>query len=311
MVKLRADFGSDWIAQLRSHLIQVQGWDADEVKSLDNRDVRIYYFESLRRRLALRARVLKVADDWQCPPGHEAGWKVLRKKVRDGKDLNPHLSKGHSSLLNRDGLLAEWGVHHFHLGTEQDPKNSGYMKRTGPLVYALVDDDTFCAINTYPHGNFEDSGVVESIHRNWPDLISRYRVRGVTAGTWDKTQRRAFRAKNANVNLSTADGTVYMPISGGVMASGVTFEAVQRADYWLIEIQNFQASFEKQLSELLPVLEKHGYTGHDEIEAKLQIVDIGYQVFFPKYDVVANVTLVAAPNAATGMPRNYFKLNDV
>ncbi len=44
MAKLKADFVSDWIAHLRDHMIKVQGWAVTEVESLDDRDVRNYYF---------------------------------------------------------------------------------------------------------------------------------------------------------------------------------------------------------------------------------------------------------------------------
>jgi hypothetical protein len=52
MVKLKANFESDGIAHLRAHMIQVQGWEATEVGRLDDRDVRNYFFEARRCRLA-------------------------------------------------------------------------------------------------------------------------------------------------------------------------------------------------------------------------------------------------------------------
>lgn len=174
-------------------MIQVQGWEATEVGRLDDRDVRNYFFEARHRRLAPHARVLKIADDFQCALSEEAGWKALQDKVRKGEDLNPHLSKGHASLFNNDGLLAEWGVHHFHLGTKPDRCNRNFVKRTRWQVFALVDDNTFCAINVYPHGpderHFEEVGIIESIHRNWPDIISAYRL-NATAETGTKRKGR-------------------------------------------------------------------------------------------------------------------------
>jgi hypothetical protein len=128
-----------------------------------------------------------------------------------------------------------------------------------------VNDQTFCAINLYSHQDFEDTSVLEIIHSNWPDLISRYRVRGVTAGSWSAAEKRAFRMKNGNVLTAVADGTVYMPISGGVMASGVSAEAVRLADFGRDRIRALQTSFELKLPELLPALAKHGYTGEDEV----------------------------------------------
>ena len=121
MVKLKANFESDWIANLRAHMIEVQGWEATEVERLDDRDVTNYFFEARRRRLASRPRVLKIADDFRCPSSEEAGWKALQDKVRTGENLNPHLSKGHASLFNNDGLLAEWGVPSFPSGHKTRP----------------------------------------------------------------------------------------------------------------------------------------------------------------------------------------------
>ncbi len=265
MVKLKADFVFDWIAQLRSHMIQVQGWGATEIAGLDDRDIRIYFFESLRRKLAPRARVIKMADDFHCPPTVEAGWKALQDKVRKGQDLNPHLSERHASLFNNDGLFAEWEVHHFHLGTGPHPKHPSYVARTDLLVFALIDDDTFRAINVYPHKtSWEDTNILGSIHRNWPDMINKYRVKAVTAETLDKAGRQAIRNKNVNVLTSAADGTVYMPIGGGVMCSGVKFESINRADNWHAEIQSLQAGLESALGELMPTFEQRGYAGEDE-----------------------------------------------
>jgi hypothetical protein len=197
-------------------------------------------------------------------------------------------------------------VHHFHLGTEPDPRNRNFVKRTRWQVFALVDDNTFCAINIYPHGpderHYEEVGIIERIHRIWPDIISAYRVKA-TAETWDEAQRQAFRKKNANVLVSTADGTVYMPIGGCVMASGVKFESVWCADKWYDELQSLQARFESQFGELMPTFEQRGYAGEDEIEGQLKITEAGYQVFFPKYGVLANLVIDPArpaPNASSG-----------
>lgn len=292
MPRLIANFQADWIAHLRSYLINVQGWQAVEIASLDDRDVRYRYFEAQRRRIAPTPRVIKIADDFSCPPEHQAGWEALREEVHRGDNINPHLSKRHASLLNPDGLLAEWGVHHFHLGVTRDLKDPAYVARTRQLLYALVTDQTFFAINVYTHQSFEDTGILESIHRNWPETISRYRSRGTTGGVWSKEQRRALREKNGNVLAVTSDGTVYMPISGGVVGSGVNLEAVRLGDYWHLRTKQIQADFERKLDELLPTLRQQGFCAEEEIEAELKFSDTGMAVFFPRYSVLANLTLV-------------------
>lgn len=284
-------------------MIDVQGWEASEVGCINDQDICTYFFESLRRRIALEARALKIADDFQCPAAEEVGWKALQDKVRKGEDINPHLSNRHASLFNKDGLLAEWGVHHFHLGIEPHPKKPSYVKRTGQLVYALVDDNTFCAINIYPHGSWEEISIIESVHRNWPDMIRKYRMNGITGETLDKTQRQALRKKNLNVCVSTADGTVYMPIGGPVAGAGVKSESVMYGDIWRAEIDVLQPAFENQLGEVMSTLKQYGYAGENEIEAQLKITETGYQVFFPKYGVTANLLLDPGGKAGFEMRR--------
>ena len=292
MPRLKANFGADWVAHLRSFLVNPEGWSAAEVALLDDRDVRFRYFDAQRRRIFLVPRAIRTADDFVCPPEHEAGWQMLQEEVRNGLDINPRLSKRHSSLLNPDGLLAEWGVHHFHLGVSPDLRDPDYVGRTGALLYAMVRDKDFYAINVYSHGDFEDSNILESIHRNWPEAIQRYRAKAATGGSWARSQRRSLRRNNANVLSVTADGTVYMPIGGPVMASGVKAEAVWLADYWQIKVDEIQANFEEQLQEVLPALRQQGYAGEDELDAKLILLsDTAAQVLFPKYEVLVNVAL--------------------
>jgi len=87
------------------------------------------------------------------------------------------------------------------------------------------------------------------------------------------------------------------------MASGVKFESVWCADKWYDELQSLQARFESQCGELMPTFEQRGYAGEDEIEGQLKITEAGYQVFFPKYGVLANLVIDPArpaPNASSG-----------
>jgi hypothetical protein len=291
MIKLKADFWADWVAALRDRMVRLQGLDAAEVHGLDERAVPVHYFESSRRRLVLRPRMLEIADDFRCPLDMSEGWSYFREKVIKGADLNPHLSLRHASIRNQDGLLAEWSVQHFHLGTAPHSERANFIARTTPLLYAFVDDDAFYAINIYADGHrkFEETEIVESIHRNWPHRIAKYRINGVTGVTLNKSQRRSVRKKNCNISTTLSDGTAYMPLSGGITLSGVSMEAVINADKWWFLIDDFQRRFEKELKKVLPILIQEGYAGEDEVEAELRVADQGYQVYFSKYGVLANV----------------------
>jgi hypothetical protein len=284
--QLKANFQEDWISHIRKCMITVQGWHTRCTEALNDNDGYYSYFDTLRlqRKIPAIPRSIKISDNFNCPSIHQAGWEILQQKVQSGQDINPYLSKKHASPTNADGLLAEWGVHHFHLGTTPDPINPNYMARTGPLLYAFIADGLFCAIDVFSHISFEDNRVLECIHRNWPEMISRYRAKGVTGESLSPDTRKTLRKKNTNVLSSVSDGTVYMPLTGGVMASGLTAEALRHGDYWLIEVDKLQKTLNTKLGNLLPELRRHGYTGEPKIEAKLQFVKTKAQAFFPSYD---------------------------
>ena len=290
-LRLKADFFADWNAHLRT-LLLAQGWSNAEVEEIPDADVAARFFDASRRKIAVRPRAVELADDFSCPPDHQAGWDALHAKIRDGLDLNPHLSLQHASLHNLDGLLAEWGVHHFHLGVGPHLRNPAFTERTRPVVFGLVTDSTFHAINVFSHGRgyqpFTDNSVLESIHRNWPNLIEKYRAKAVTGEAWTPEQRKHLRSSNANVVSKVADGTAYIPIAGGVMASGVSAEAMRAADAYFYRIRRLQGQVESKLNtEILPALRLNGYSDAPEVHATLQVTEAGdLQVYIPKYDVI-------------------------
>jgi hypothetical protein len=248
VVRLKADFSSDLIAHTK-HLLKAR-WGS-EIDQIKDRDILIYFRDSLRRQIATCPREVKIASDFRCPPGRESDWNTIQEKVRKGEDLGPHLSEGHSSLFNWDGLLNEWGVHHFHIGTLPYPKNPYYVARDGPLVFALVGESTFYAINFYTHKDFEKLSIVESLHKHWPDVIGKYRQRGIPGENLTEKQRRTVRgwrskkkraqhgspSGGGQAAVTTQDGTIYGSIGGPVSGAGTTYDSVSHADQWLRDIR--------------------------------------------------------------------------
>jgi hypothetical protein len=283
-VGLKADFLSDWISGLRRQL--TERWGTNEVGSIDDNDIPYAFFDSFPRKLEKVPRLAKLSAEFRCPPGLEVQWQALKDKIENGADLNPHLSTRHASISNPDGMLAEWDVHHFHLGAQPHPRNPSFVERTGPLAFARIDNEAAYVIGIYDHkGSFEDTDVLEILHQNWPETISRYRVLGVTGVPLEKAERRALRSKNANVLIATRDGTVYMPISSGVTAAGKRMSSVLQADGKIFEIRALQTFASQVLVDILPALATCGYAGEPEIEARLLVTEAGFAVFFPKLEI--------------------------
>ncbi|SRR5258708_3213043 len=288
MALLAADFKADLLMMARQYLEEC--WPS---KNIPDRDVLPKYFDSLRRWPAARPRRVWEADDFLCPPKLAKGWELLRNKVRKGEDLRPHLAREHSDLTHLDGLLNEWGVHHLHLGVKPYFKDSSFVDRTKQLLFALITDDDLYAINIYPrHGDWETAQILESLHRNWPEVLAGYEIHRVPGENLGKEERKNLRNANVQTFTAVSDGTVYTPIRGGVASSGVSIAAVMRTARALADMKRLQIAMQKQIEKFAIQLRPLGYSDGQAIKATLVAVDsLGYHVLFPEFGLRANVKL--------------------
>jgi hypothetical protein len=194
------------------------------------------YFNVMRRRIVQQPRTVLVSREFQ-EMRHAAGVQLVRSKAEKGDDLTPHQSGWISDPVKRDalyndGLLNDWDVHHFHLGTTL--KKPGVMVRTGPLLFARVTDSEFYMIDVLPHGSWSRQRIVELIHGNWPDSISRYRIpdtiRPATLST--DSERAQLRSSGISTFSAAADGTIYGSIGGGFTSVGTNAQIVRKC-LWL------------------------------------------------------------------------------
>ncbi|MNF57745.1 hypothetical protein D3C85_628370 [compost metagenome] len=279
-MKLKADFLSDWILLLKDILKNHWGYD---ISSVSDDDVPFVYFNAEKRRPEPVVRELVLADNFSCPQGLESGWGRLKWLIESGQDLTPNLSKLVNKPNNKDSMLNDWGVHHFHLGEDME---DDFIERTGPLLFALLVEDNFYAIGIFCHGSWADQDVVEIIHRNWSSVVERYKIKGVTAVTQLTEQERlTLRKRNSNSFVTVQDGTVYAPIGGGMVSSGFNVQAVMAKDRQRVMLKNLEEHLNHQLENLRELFETHGYQGEPELEASLEITATQYIAFFPKYGI--------------------------
>lgn len=283
MSRIIADFKSDWHDQLLEQMRSIWG---DQVEEIKRDELPFRFFDSLRRDISPRPRRIEIADNFVCPAGFENGWKNLQKKIEAGESLKPHQSKAHRSISNQDGLLDDWGVHHFHLGIKPHPLFPDLVERTPPVIFALVTDEIFYAINTYEHQGWASTEIVEALHQNWPDAIHRYVVQGVPSDPMTESERTTVRKKRANCVVTVEDGTVYGPLGGLVSASGMTVEAVMRTDAFHKEIESFQHAVEESVEQIVSQLRNLGHTAVGDLRAKYVILDGEMAVGLPDLGLI-------------------------
>lgn len=173
------------------------------------------YLNVIKHTVTPQRRTVHIPQDLKCPPEHQEGFDRLIDAVKSGININPYLSKNTLDAGAMDGMLLDFGLHHFHLGVsvEQCGPSAGLMKRTGPILIALVKTEDFYCVAIKNHGRdfpllWTHKSLIEILHNHWPDLIQQYKVlgfRGLSDELTDK-DRKSLRQKNLNSFIKLDDG---------------------------------------------------------------------------------------------------------
>lgn len=281
-MEIKCDFYSDWIEILKEVLEKDWGYDTS---GLNQDQIAMAYFNAEFRRVSERSRKVFCSDVFLCPPDLEGGWKRLKRIFERGENVLPNLSKFTAELSKTDAMLNDWGIHHFHLGENFDKKSKGqFIKRTGPLLFARVTDSAVYAIGIYKHGVWTDDDLIETMHRNWPELLRPYALKGLsTGGKITEEQRKTLRRKHANACVVTSDGTRYGMIGGGIAANGDNVALRVEIDRNAFLLKDIEKLLVEKTSFVQEEMQKEGHAVSGQVNATLHIEDGRYYAIFPEY----------------------------
>jgi hypothetical protein len=248
MMKITCDLYADWIASIRQELTNA-GFDHS---ALTEQDCAICWQSWNRRQVLTKVRAIKRADVFLCPHEHQSGLHALEAAVQAGNEIWPWQSKMIDRVSYEDGLLNDFGVLHFHLGATFE--SSGYVARTGPLLFAIVRDDAIYEIGVFNHGDWYELDILTTIDRNWPNLLDPVTIKGAirTAHTpKNREEIKALRSANVCPIITLASGRIIFPIGGGNATDGTSNDAVHSADYWANFLRNADDTLIEQVRQLV------------------------------------------------------------
>lgn len=233
-MNITCDLYSEWINAIRREFTKA----GFVHQSMSDRDCAILWQSWNRRLIPAKPRLIKKACSFSCPPTHQKGLEALEAVFEKGDDIKPWQSRMTEKIEFEDGLLNDYGVLHFHLGDTFD--NSGFIKRTGPLLFAIVRDDTVYAIGIYNHGDWYELDILNIIDRNWPNLLNPVTVKGFDAAYTPKSREEIKALRNSNVCavISLDSGRMVAPLGGGIATDGTSNDAVHSADHWAKYLRN-------------------------------------------------------------------------
>lgn len=222
-MEIEINLWNDYIALLRNHLnssgFGVPGKMSDE-------DVFISFFNRQKKKVQPVRREIYQSREFNCPDQFSNVLKNIIDCITTGGDITPYLSKRIEWINYPDPMLNDWGIHHLHLG--DNTEGTGFIKRTGPLLFVKFTDKSAYLVNIYSHGSWAKQDIVEIIHGNWPEIIAPYKVKNVIdlAFTPNDEDVKALRKSNINTMLQLKDGTVYAPIGLGYMSNGTAMDVM-------------------------------------------------------------------------------------
>lgn len=216
-------------------------------------DVIYQYLNWRKKRVPPRARAVLFSRQFHCPEYLRDGLALLTGKLERGEDVNAHLSRRSLSPAEPDELLYDWGIYHFHLGTEPE-KDGRFIKRTGHILFARVEDRAVYCINTYPHGRGAPvppwcrQEMLAILDENWPETLQKYKLLGCTPlypGGRPPTDSEyaLLRAGHITTPAAADHGVCCMPPGGGMMASGHSTELMMQC----IGVHNTLKSCERHI----------------------------------------------------------------
>lgn len=253
-MEIKIDFVADLARIARANLMAL----GCTVPASDDKAI-VGYLNVSRRRIEPRARAIKKSADFACPAEVAPGLAELELKLIAGHDVNPHHSKSISKTDYQDPLFNDWGIVHLHLGLTNF---AGQVGRTGPVLFALVEEHIIYMIDIAQHGRGHDpwhrQELVRTIHANWPEAIRRHRLEGVTADRMEDSTIKGFRKMGANVLIAMEDGTAYAPLGGGQTAAGTSTRGRIEADRARYMAREWQKWVLANIELLRDVAKKHG-----------------------------------------------------
>ena len=185
---------------------------------------------------------------------------LIRSLLAEGENVTRFLSKNVNSLISGDGLLWDYGIHHLHLSKEVE--ESGFVKRSDYLLFAIVTQEDAYFVDVRLHPKPDDLGwvqqdLLEIVHSNWPELVESRALRGVKGTTITDEEKQELRRKNCNHVAQVGDYAI-APIGGGTMANGSSSLCQWLSLKLMQEIKQNQRYFDSQPPELQSRLEAMG-----------------------------------------------------
>ena len=160
--------------------------------------------------------------------------KQIKNKFKNGKDINPHLSRWSVKPYRKDLLLYDWGIHHLHLGNKLN--NKGFIERSDYILFIVLKKEDVYFIDVTEHKlddrtEFAQQYLLGIVKRNWPHLLEHAKIKGATGLSQKFGDKGYSELRNSGATiLVEVDGEAFALIGGGVTSARTSLAHMRKID---------------------------------------------------------------------------------
>lgn len=251
------------------------------MRELDFRALHQDYATWKSRVPAARPRRVHISPELLANPERLAygdGLAAVVREVGAGDDLRPRMSTAieHAyecfvpPLLARrrprerrvDRLLADWGLHHLHLGHEPHRKRPEFVRRFPHVLFVAFKTNDAYLVDVAAHesdgANWSALTTLEVIVRNWPDagiMLASNFATGLVGGNRSDEDRQKLRRAGLSTGAVEIDGRVWS--AGGQGLTGVPMRVAQHCMGVSWQLSGYEPTEEQVREHLTSTAEGH------------------------------------------------------
>lgn len=244
-----------------------------EYQWLDHQVVTFFSFRG--RLISPQVRKIEYSKKFSIPndPELKKGIKLLEEKIKSGESLFPHLSRKIFDATFPDGMLFDWGINHFHLGTRRDLRNKNLIMGRNEIIYGFVTEKIIYFLVVGVHGQWANKDILKIVKDDFPHLIASHKLKGILGLEHEITEKDQILLRAAGVNVVTElDGEFYSSPGGGITTARTNMVATEQ---WHFICRLLHSLEDYIQNEFLPkIVEEWGNEGlPEEIELNLNYDD--------------------------------------
>ncbi len=212
------------------------------------------------------------------------GIDSVQKKLEQGGDVTPHMSKGILDGSFTDLLLSDWGIYHLHLGLSMD---GNFIKRTKEVLFLSLHESRAYFIDVRDHGRngeehvFAKYDLLKTLADEFPEVIQRFELKGFRSDSSETSDPEIIdTARKTGIEIPQAiNDKIYAPMGGGVTTASTSTQAEIKTDHLLYFVNDREKYVKENRDEVNKIFSQASNYEADKANFHLCQDDNGFLLF--------------------------------